>query len=285
MKKILLILCYLPLVAFGQNFHFSLRAGLASYRGDLKAKTAFIFSQSNLLGSIGARYDLTEHLTARSYITLTALHADDKKGTASMRQRNLNFKTKILDWEGGLQYNFFNLNYKWWTPYVYAGIGVFHFNPYTKDTSGHKVFLRPLSTEGEGFIPGVKEYKRTQFSIPFGVGADRALNEDMRIGIEMGYRKTFTDYIDDVSKNYVDQNALLAARGATAVELAYRGNEVGAGPYPPAGATRGSSKNKDGYFYIAITFTSRYFFDKYKQTAGLPAYKKEKKVGCPASRY
>lgn len=283
MKKLLLVLCFLPLLTEAQNFNFSLRAGLASYAGDLKAK-AFSLSQSSLMGSIGVRYDLTEHIALRSYFTLTSLKADDKKGTNTMKQRNLNFKTGIIDWEGGIHYSFLNLNYSWWTPYVFAGVGIYHFNSYTKDNNGAKTFLKPLSTEGEGFLPGVKNYKLTQLSIPIGFGAERSLNEDTRIGIEVGYRKLFTDYLDDVSDSYVDKNALLTARGQQAVDLAYRGDKVGTGPYPAAGTPRGNPKHKDGYFYIAITCTLRYFFDKYKQIVGLPSYKKEKRVGCPATR-
>jgi hypothetical protein len=284
MKKLLFVFCSLPVIAAAQNFHFSARLGLANYQGDLKAK-AISLSQSNLMGSLGARYDLSEHITARSYITRASLHADDKKGTAAMQQRNLNFKTKIADWELTGQYNFFSLNDRWWTPYIFAGIGFYHFNPYTKDTAGNKYFLQKLSTEGEGFTAGVKNYKLTQFSVPIGFGAEYSLNEDTRVGIEFGYRKIFTDYLDDVSSTYVDQASLLNARGAKAVELAYRGNEVHAGPYPAAGINRGNPNNKDGYYYIALTYTVRYFFDKYKQIAGiLPGGKKDKRVGCPASR-
>jgi opacity protein-like surface antigen len=283
MKKLFFAFCFLPLITAAQNFHFSGRLGFANYQGDLKAR-AISLSQAKLMGSIGARYDLSEHITARSYLTLASLHADDKKGTTAMQQRNLNFRSKIADWELTGQYNFFSLNDRWWTPYIFAGIGFYHFNPYTKDTSGKKYFLQPLSTEGEGFMTGVNNYKLTQFSIPFGFGAEYSLNEDMRIGIEFGYRKIFTDYLDDASNKYVDQASLLNARGAKAVELAYRGNEVQAGPYPAAGIGRGNPNNKDGYYYIALTYTVRYFFDKYKQIAGLLPGKKQKRVGCPASR-
>ena len=283
MKKIFLAFCCLPIIASAQNFYFSGRLGIANYQGDLKAK-AITLSQSKLMASVGARYDLSEHITARSYLTLTSLRADDKKGTGAMQLRNLNFKTKIFDWELTAQYSLFSLNDRWWTPYVFAGLGIYHYKPYTKDTSGNKTFLKPLSTEGEGFIPGVKDYKLTQFSIPFGFGAEYSLDEDQRIGIEFGYRKTFTDYLDDVSNVYVDQNSLLNARGQKAVDLAYRGYEVKAGPYPAAGTSRGNPKNKDGYYYVAITYTIRYFFDKYKQIVGLPSGKKEKRVGCPATR-
>jgi Domain of unknown function (DUF6089) len=284
MKKLFFSFLLLPVIGFSQNFHFSARLGMANYQGDLKEK-AISFKQARLLGSIGARYDLSEKISARSYLTFTSLTADDKNGNNFMKQRNLNFKTGIVDWELTAQYGFFSLNEKWWTPYVFAGIGLFHYKPYTDDAAGNKTFLQPLSTEGQGFAAGVKEYKLTQFTIPFGVGAEYSLNEDMRIGIELGYRKTFTDYIDDVSKVYIDQTALLNARGAQAVELAYRGGEVGIDPYPAAGFARGNPKYKDGYYYFALTYSVRYFFDKYKQIAGLPSSKRSKKVGCPATRY
>ena len=283
MKKLLSVVLFIPFIAVAQNFHFSARLGLSGYQGDLKEHSISLL-QAKFLGSLGARYDLSEHITARSYLTLASLKADDKKGTASMQRRNLNFQTKLLDWELTAQYNFFSLNDRWWTPYAFGGIGFYHFNPYTNDTSGIKHFLKPLSTEGQGFIPGIKEYKLTQFSIPFGFGAEYSLNEDMRLGIEFGYRKVFTDYLDDVSTNYVDQSALLNARGQAAVELAWRGDEMHGAPYPAGGITRGNSKNKDGYYYVAITYTIRYFFDKYKQIAGIPGGRKEKRVGCPASR-
>ena len=201
-----------------------------------------------------------------------------------MKERNLSFRSKIFDWEVTAQYSLFSLNDRWWTPYVFAGIGIYHFKPYTIDTGGDKIFLKPLSTEGQGFVNGIKEYKLTQFSLPFGFGAEYSLNEDMRVGIEFGYRKLFTDHLDDVSGHYVDQSALLAARGQKAVDLAYRGDEVGSGPYPSPVVSRGNTDHKDGYYYIALTYTVRYFFDKYKQIVGLPSGKKQKRVGCPASR-
>ena len=284
MKKFLVLLFCLPFLADAQNLYVSARLGMSNYQGDLKAKS-ISFSQSKLLGSLGARYDFTEHIAARSFFTLTALHADDKKGTTTMQQRNLNFKTKIFDWELTGQYNFFSFNDKWWTPYIFAGIGICHFKPYTQDVNGGKVYLQPLSTEGQGFIPGVKNYKLTQFSIPFGVGAEYSLDEDMRLGAEFGFRKLFTDYLDDVSGVYADQTALLNARGQTAVDYAWRGDEKSGAPYPPAGYTRGNPKYKDAYYYLAITFTRRLVLDKYKDIAGLPSGKKQKKSGCPATRY
>lgn len=285
MKKLIFAFILLPLFSSAQNFHFSAKLGIASYQGDLKEKSLSL-SQSKFMAAIGARYDLTEHIALRSYFTFTGVQADDKKGNASMKARNLNFKSGIIDWEAGIHYSVLDLNNHWWTPYVFAGIGIYHFNPTTKDENGNKVKLQPLNTEGQGIVPGVKQYSLTQFNIPLGIGVERMLNEDMRVGLEIGYRKLFTDYLDDVSGVYADETVLSSAKGQAAADIAYRGDEIGGGPYPPAGTTRGNPKNKDGYFYIGLTYTLRFYFDKYKQIAGLPSSGgRSRKVGCPASRY
>ncbi|RFM30154.1 DUF6089 family protein [Deminuibacter soli] len=279
MKKLLLLCCCLPVTLFAQNFYFSGRIGLANYQGDLH-QTGFTLSQSKFLFSAGARYDLSEHIAARSYLTLTGVQGDDAKGSPGMQQRNLNFKSKIFEWELGAQYNFLSLNNHWWTPYVFAGLGVYHFNPYTYDSTGDKVLLQPLSTEGEGFVRHVDVYKRWQLSIPYGFGADFALNEDMRVGIEFGFRKLFTDYMDDVSGKYVDAALLQKNAGDQAVAMAYRG----AGAYPAAGTMRGSGGGNDSWYFVGLTFTIRSFIDQYKRINGLPGFKHDKKVGCPATR-
>src|SRR5689334_8898371 len=148
MRNIFTLLCCLPLATFAQNFHFSARLGIANYQGDLQAKRV-TFKQAKFLGSLGAQYDLSEHFTARTYFTLSSLAADDKYGTSSMKARNLNFNTKLFDWELSAQYNILSLNDSWFTPYLFAGIGLYHFKPYTKAPDGTKTYLQPLSTEGE----------------------------------------------------------------------------------------------------------------------------------------
>jgi opacity protein-like surface antigen len=279
MKKLLIILFFLPLFTSAQNWHLSFRLGLANYQGDLRQR-AFGLGQSKFAGTLGVRYDLSEHLVARTHFTLTGLQADDARNkNASLKNRNLSFQTKLWDWEFGAQYNILNLNDKWWTPYVFAGVSVFHIRPATIDNAGNKVFLQPLSTEGQGFASGRKKYKSTQLAIPFGFGGEYALNEDMRVGIEFGYRKTFTDYIDDVSTTYTDPVALALNRGPQAVALAYRGP----GTYPAVGELRGNAKNKDAYYFIQLSFVWRPFVDWYKRTSGISSFKKQKRVGCPGS--
>ncbi|MFN5136277.1 MAG: hypothetical protein ACK5DG_13275, partial [Chitinophagaceae bacterium] len=66
--KYLFTLLIIPVFAFSQNTHVGFRFGLANYQGDLQEKR-FTFKQAEMVGSVGVRYDLSEHLTARSFIS------------------------------------------------------------------------------------------------------------------------------------------------------------------------------------------------------------------------
>ena len=245
----------LSVSANAQNFHLNLYGGTSNYSGDLQDKN-FTFNQSHLAGGFGISYDINDHFSIRSGLMFGKVSADDKYGRNKIR--NLNFTSSITDVNLGLEYYITPLEDHSLTPYVFAGVGIYHFNPYTSDTSGKKIFLRPLSTEGQGFIPGVNYYNLTQFAIPYGAGIKLSLSDDINVGMEIGYRKLFTDYLDDVSTNYVDQALLNSNRGATAVELAYRGNELkGGAPYPPAGTIRGSAKHNDSYYFTTFTISFR----------------------------
>jgi hypothetical protein len=149
------------------------------------------------------------------------------------------------------EYDLFSLNDHKLTPYGFLGIGLFHFSPYSFDALGNRVYLSGLSTEGQGILPNKKEYRRTDFNIPIGGGIKYALSDDIHIAFELGLRVLKTDYLDDVSSFYVDQNTLLAARGQTAVNFAFRGDELKNNPsvYPPGGTVRGNNKVNDFYYF------------------------------------
>ncbi|MCO6497009.1 MAG: porin family protein [Chitinophagaceae bacterium] len=229
--------------------------GALNYQGDLQDKR-FTFQQSHLAGGAGATYDLNDHFSVRMHLLFGKLSANDKYGRNA--SRNLNFESSLFEVQAGLKYHVFPLNSHSLTPYVFAGVAVFHFNPYTYDSTNVKYFLKPLSTEGQGFVQGRKPYALTQMAIPLGVGVKLSLTDNLNVGLEAGLRKTFTDYIDDVSTTYVDEFQLLMERGPKAVELAYRGGELhGAQAYPPANTPRGSAKYKDMYYFTALTVSMR----------------------------
>ena len=97
-------------------------------------------------------------------------------------------------------------------PYGVIGVGAFKFNPQGSitDANGKVTWhdLRSLHTEGQGFeeYKDRKEYSLTQINIPMGLGFKYLLSERVNISLEFLHRKTFTDYIDDVSNNYIDPN-------------------------------------------------------------------------------
>jgi Domain of unknown function (DUF6089) len=257
MKRILLAGMLFPLLAHAQ-WNVNLSGGFSNYIGDLQS-SRYTTSQSNGSFGAGLQYDLSGHFSLLSNLTYGRISAaDGYSKQADLRARNLNFESVIGEWNLLLEYNLFDLRDHRLTPYVFGGLALFHFNPYAYDTTGKKVYLRPLSTEGEGLseYPNRKEYALTQVSIPFGGGIKFRVSDRVVLAYEIGMRKTFTDYLDDVSKTYVAQNVLLAERGPEAVEMAYRGNELKEGaPYPAAGSIRGGSKNKDWYYISGLRVT------------------------------
>jgi hypothetical protein len=83
------------------------------------------------------------------------------------------------------------------------------------DQAGKWVDLRPLGTEGQysNLLPtdanyGVKPYSLIQPTIPIGVGVKIRMSKRLDVRCEFGVNYFFTDYLDDVSRNYVDLGAL-----------------------------------------------------------------------------
>jgi opacity protein-like surface antigen len=252
--------------------------GISNYQGDLQDKR-FTFQQSHLALGIGAAYELTDQLYATANFKIGKLSGNDKNSDIN-QSRNLNFSSSLLVFQLGLEYDFLSLYENKFTPYIFAGLSAYHFNPSTIDTAGNKQYLQSLSTEGQGFYNGRLKYSLTQISIPFGGGVKFALNENVRLGLEISLSKLFTDYIDDVSTTYVDEALLLANRGSLAMELAYRGNEINpAATYPADGTTRGNPKNKDWYYFAGMTVSFRLGADKSSGYGG------KDKIGCPVNVY
>ncbi|HNK28202.1 MAG TPA: hypothetical protein PKG65_04730 [Ferruginibacter sp.] len=186
------------------------------------------------------------------------------------KQRNLDFKTTIL--EGYLAIELFptmlfsrNSEYEpRLRPYVMGGVGVFHFNPQGSltDAAGNKTwyYLHPLRLEGQGMpeYPASKPYKLTQMNIPFGGGLKFFMSDRINVSLEFLYRKTFTDYIDDVSQRYIDVNYYNKYLTPQEANLAYRLSDKAKGIiWPgmtryPAGSQRGDLKDYDTYFSLVM---------------------------------
>jgi opacity protein-like surface antigen len=142
------------------------------------------------------------------------------------------------------------------SPYVLAGVGFFNFNPQA-NLNNRWIDLRPLSTEGQGFpeYPGRQQYKRNAISFPIGAGIKYELSSNFNLRAEFMYRPTNTDYLDDVSKTYIDEQAfynnLTGANliNALALHDRQRGEYL---PQSDPGKKRGNTKDKDQYFSFNI---------------------------------
>jgi hypothetical protein len=262
-KLAILSLLFLSLKLSAQPLRLHIKGGFANYNGELQPR-AFTLNEAAGVLSAGGTFELSDRFALRSDYSVAKVGGDDKYSVINV-SRNLNFKTLVRELSLMAEFNLLNISERSWTPYIFAGIGVFRFSPYTFDSSGKKIYLQGLGTEGQGLsaYPDRQRYKRTQLNMPFGGGIKYALSDDIHLTAEVGFRKLFTDYLDDVSTTYVDENLLYQAHGRQAVDLAFRGDELknSTQQYPADGAQRGNPKTKDWYYFgqVGISFRMNWF--------------------------
>ncbi len=192
------------------------------------------------------------------------------------KQRNLDFKSNM--WEAyaaielfpTLMLNLFNDYDPRLKPYGFIGVGIFHFDPMGSVTASNGTQtwykLHPLRTEGQGMTeyPNKKTYDLTQINIPMGAGLKYALSPRINVGVELLYRKTFTDYIDDVSTTYIDPKYFDKYLSASDAIIARKIHDKTFGIVTPGvtryapGVQRGNSKNNDAYFSTLLKVGIRF---------------------------
>lgn len=262
-KSLLIFLCSLFAGAFGQNSnkkaYFSHDVGVflggSYYIGDLNAVH---FRATQPAGGIFYRFNYNYRIAFRGGFNYGSVQADDSQtDNPDQLERNLNFKTSVMELYTQAEFNFWE--YKIgdskfiFSPYIFAGVAVFHFKP-----QGHLgnqwVDLQELSTEGQKtpLNPSQKPYKLYQPSFPFGLGFKLSLSKLIGLGFEWGPRKTFTDYIDDVSGKYVDPVKLAAYKGGLSAVMSNPSKTKDA-PFDDVGKLRGNPNTKDWYFFYGIT--------------------------------
>jgi hypothetical protein len=257
MKKpvlaLLIVLVSLP--AFAQrSSELGIFMGGSYYTGDLNPMAHF----NNLTQPAGGgifRYNLNPRFSLRANGFYGTIKGDDAStGSFSQQQRNLHFKSTVMEFSVQGEFNF--LDYRlgndnhMFSPYLFLGMGVFRHNPRAQ-LIGQWIDLQPLGTEGQGTVLNDKKpYKLTQVSVPFGVGIKTNLAKRIGLSIEWGMRKTFTDYLDDVSGRYVDPMALTALKGTHAGILSDR--SLVRDSYSNVGRQRGNSATKDWYCFTGL---------------------------------
>ena len=231
------------------NQELGFLTGVSYYYGDLNN------AHFRVAGGITYRTNFDRRFSFKSSALYSNVYADDASSSDQIKvNRNLHFKSDIIELSGQIEFNFLpyekgNSLYPW-SPFVFTGVSIFNYNPKAEASNGQWYELQPLGTEGQETTlrPYLKKYSLTQFSIPFGGGIKFSVNKNFNIILEYGLRKTFTDYIDDVSTTYA---GIPAEFDNVTIELADRSLD---GP-KQAGEERGVSTNNDWYSFSGITIS------------------------------
>jgi hypothetical protein len=192
---------------FKPNTEVGILLGTSYYLGDLNTTH---FNQPLPTVGLIIRKNVDKRFAYKAEVMYLNIQSDERYSEDTIaKNRGLHFKSPIYELSGQVEFNFLpyqpgNPLYTW-TPYVYSGISIFHFNPQAENKNGEWVNLQELGTEGQGttLFPEKEKYSLIQYSIAMGGGFKIAVNPSFNIILEYGVRKTFTDYLDDVSTTFV----------------------------------------------------------------------------------
>lgn len=289
-----------------------LQIGTSQFLGDLGGQPGigkgFIvdtdFGSVRPTFGVFGKYNFGGHFAIRADINYIQLHGDDKfadntggfSGSVDRSQvfddawyryyRNLNFKSDVFDMNITAEITPYNFelgggyrNYSVVSPYGFIGVGFFAFEPKGL-YNGAWIELKPLRTEGQGLVDGRAEYELVQLNIPMGFGVKWMYNDAWSMALEINHRMTFTDYIDDVSTDYVLDDNIFSQLGPQeaiiARAMSRRSGEIDPGNVNSVvtapGEQRGDPKDNDSYYTVTIKFS---FFLDTDNMGGSRRY------GCP----
>lgn len=232
------------------DWELGFSVGTSWYNGDLNTSTIFGRNYLNQCFGMQVKRNLNRRWAFRSELNYGALNADDAWSLDDFqRSRNLNFQTKLYEFAAGIEFNFLefdalNKRYKF-SPYTFIELGLFHFNPETI-VEGNVYKLRPLMTEN-------KAYSLTTVCIPFGFGLKAAPNDRIILGLEWGMRKTYSDYIDDVSDMYPKKDDLSGIAANLSDRSLYQTGPDGTN----WNTMRGNARTKDWYSIVKASISIR----------------------------
>ncbi len=226
--------------------------GFSYYIGDLNTNFATDIKAFGLGAGLIGRYNFNERVCLKSSANYVKIRGRDSYSKNIFeRRRNLWFSTGIVEWANQLEFNFMPYRHgsddEFFTPYLFAGFSVFHFNPRAK-VDGAWYNLREYGTEGQ--MKG-EEYYGVSGALLLGGGLKLSLSYEWSLNFELTGRYTFTDYLDDVSTVYPDMDDLARLRGEIAVDLSDRSwNNVENFANP--GDQRGDSTTRDVFLTAGV---------------------------------
>lgn len=263
-----------------QRHSFGFGIGAANFLGELGGRdqigSRFIYdlelSETKPALLANYRYQLGSRVFAKAQFAFALLGGNDALTNEPFRRnRNLHFRSTIYElsvqmevdvvqFTNSSRYSLSSANRKHGSAiYVSLGVGATRFNP-KGNFQGKWYALRDFGTEGQKQEGGPKEYSLFTVVLPVGVGFRYELNREWTLGIELVHRVTFTDYMDDVSTVYFDNDIIRETQGELAAYFADpslghyvddRGQEI---PLNSTftGAQRGQPAENDAYFTLSL---------------------------------
>ncbi len=174
--------------AYGQISELGFGIGGLTYTGDLQR--GYRLANNRPAATAFFRTNLSDESSIRVGLTMGSLQDSDYNPLDPFATaRAADFSIFLFEASTVFEYHFLDFrqnSYQRWTPYLFGGIGLFGFS-------------------GEGRRSA--EFSNIQATLPFGAGVKYILNPLLIIGLEFGPRKTFFDYVDNVSEgNFVNKN-------------------------------------------------------------------------------
>lgn len=256
-----LFTCVFVLAAFGARAQYHEIGAMLStsyYIGDIN-QSSHIPTQFNPGGGLIYRYNFNDRVAFKGSVLYNRIYAHDEDSDDSWQEnRNLHFQSDIFEVSAQFEINF--LTYEIGderrpsSPYLFAGLAIFRFNP-KAEFNDRWIELQPLGTEGQGIEGYEGPYSLTQVAIPFGIGFKFNIFGNLGGAVEWGMRKTFTDYLDDVSTVYVENALLEEENGPLAAELADRSLFPTGPDNTNTDMQRGEISRKDWYVFTGFMLT------------------------------
>lgn len=246
----LLFLIIITLQSFAQKFDVGAQLGLSNYWGDLSPTIAL--NETRPAGGLFARLNLNNTWSLNAQFNLMQVGGSDRNFQENTFRR-LSFKSNITEFAALVEYNFINYGPyvldKKFTTYVYTGLAGFIFKPQAR-LDGKWYDLTDYKTEGV-------QYSRYSMAIPMGMGFKWMAYRNFALEGQIGFRRTFTDYLDDVSNVYPDV-ILAAQNGRISGILTDRSTELTGGvPVNKTGYKRGNADYNDWYIFGSLSLAMR----------------------------
>ncbi len=258
----MVVLFLFPIFTYAQFWEVGTFFGGSNYNGEFVENVMVVKETHPTIGGV-VRLNLSRQFSLKANFYRGKVSGTDQNAEKYFHRswdRNLHFRSTIFDIGITPEWNI--LGYKTGSfkyhssPYLFAGISLFKMNPQAQ-YNDEWVNLQPIGTEGQNLNKyEYRKYNLLQFAVPFGFGWKFSVGKNINLGIEASARKTFTDYLDDVSSYYVDPKDLRLRGGEIAVKLANRTGEVNPEPIEYGeDKLRGSPDVDDWYYFLGMTIT------------------------------